>query len=110
MNLVQFIENRFQELTVELQVKYVASKDAELKALHAVMNAYRTVLKWLKIPQVLFDFMLVRLEFAPEPKAPLLEKLKREQKQREEEGKRNAEASSKEAEVIPLNSSTLPPA
>lgn len=106
MNLVQFIENRFQELTVELQVEYVASKDAELKALHAVMTAYRTVLKWLKIPQVIFDFFLMRLELTPEPKAPLLEKLKQEQKRREEEGKRNAEASSAEAEVIPLNPST----
>lgn len=81
MNLVQFIENRYQELTLACQKNQDAFeilKDAEIKATHHILTAYRKGLTFLLIPKVLYNFLEVNMKWKPEPKPVLLNKLKKE--------------------------------
>jgi hypothetical protein len=88
MDLPKFIDHRFQELRLETEGKmeFNAVKDSELKAVHALLNYYRTFLKFLFIPKILCHFFLVKLKLVKEPK-PVLMILLKQQKDAEEAAK-----------------------
>lgn len=81
MRLEQFIENRFQELTLETQQQqiYSLSKDAEIKALHQLLSSMRTLIKWALIPKIFFQFIEMKLGCFPEPQPALMNKIKADQ-------------------------------
>jgi hypothetical protein len=91
VNIVKFCENRYQELTFKSQSEkeYDCNNDAETKAVHYILNTYRTALKWLYVPKCLLDYAKVQLELMDEPKAALFEKIKemKEKKEAETEAK-----------------------
>lgn len=77
MNFVTFIENRYQELTLKNQVNpYSAVVDSEVKAIHALLNGYRRVLKWLLIPKSLGQYFCVCLGFIKPPEPVMINKAK----------------------------------
>jgi len=102
MNLVKFLENRYQELTFETQTTdvFMVTKDAEIKAAHQILTTYRVFLKWVLIPKVLLNFIQVKLGFSDEPQPVLLNKIKADK-----EAKEAAEKMLKEA----ANISTIKP-
>lgn len=82
MNFVQFIDNRFQELTLKTQTKtesFDAMTDSEIKALHQILSCYRTVLKYLLWPKCLSEYLLVCLKLRKKPEPVLSNKMKAEQ-------------------------------
>lgn len=90
MNFVIFIENRFQEVTKDLQINgFVARKEAETKSLHWVLTTYRSFLKFIQIPKVLGHYALVCLHLAREPQPVLIEDAKAQKDQ--EQAKKIAE-------------------
>lgn len=78
MNLITYIENRFQECTFKSQIttEYDIGNDAEIKALHQVLTTYRVVLKWLLVPMVFLDWALVLVGYHAAPKPILVDKMK----------------------------------
>lgn len=105
MKLVQFIENRFQELTLEIQSnqEYFVHKDAESKSLHQLLNSYRMFLKWFLIPKVLFNYLQVKIGWKDEPKPVLVLKAKTDQEARDLKAKTAAALieSGKVSNIIP---------
>lgn len=80
MNFVTFIENRYQELTLKNQSNpYSAKTDSEIKALHSILNIYRTLLKWFLMPKCLLEYFCVCLGFCNEPEPVLINKVKADQ-------------------------------
>ena len=107
MNLVQFIENRYQELTLESKNAFSVTKDAEIKASHQILTSYRTFLKWALIPKVIFNFIQVKLGLRDEPEAVLLNQMIAEKKAKEDAEKflKGSNVSSLHPEVQTLPSS-----
>ena len=85
MNIVQFLENRYQELQYQSQgeIAYNCRLDAEMKALQQMLSGYRTALKWLSMPKHLFHFWEVSKGLKPCPEPVLLNKMRQEQKEKE---------------------------
>jgi len=87
MKFATFIDNRFQEVKYEVSFQkedwgYDVVKDAEIKALHQLLNAYRITCKWLLMPVILVQFLGVKLGLRREP-LPVL-KIKMEEQKRAE--------------------------
>ncbi len=84
MNFIRFLENRFQELSLEneTKIKYDLRIDSEIKAIHEVLTKTRNLTKLGLIPKVLYDYVQVSLGKKPEPKPVIVNKL---QEQREKE-------------------------
>ena len=102
MNFVTFIENRYQELTLKNQTStYSAATDSEIKALHALLTAYRTILKWLLIPKCLVVYLCVLLGFVNEPIPVLVNKAKAD-KAAEEKAKEEIEKAKLLEEKVPV--------
>lgn len=84
MNLVKFIDNRFQELRIEEQKEdtkkeYSIHRDSETLALQSILKFWRTLLKWAYIPVVWIHYASVLMKFSPEPQPVLVELLKKNQ-------------------------------
>lgn len=82
MDLVTYIDHRFQEASLEASTKTqleALKLDAEAKALNQVLTGYRTLLKWLQIPLVFFGFWRVALGLKTAPEPVLVQKMKRDQ-------------------------------
>ncbi len=74
MKLVNFIDNRFQEIRLaeqeaEKNREFNIVREAEQHALHALRHGISTILKWLLIPVLFGRYFLVQLQLvrAPEP-------------------------------------------
>jgi hypothetical protein len=72
MSLFDYLEAKFLILRIELQKDFQPVKDAELKAVFAVLEGYRTLLKWLKMPLLLGDYLLVKVGLRQAPIKPQL--------------------------------------
>ncbi len=81
MNLVRYIENRHQELTLEAKKAdaFNIRVDSEMKASHDVLTFYRWVSKWFLVPKVFYGWLLVNLKLRPEPVPVILNLMKEEQ-------------------------------
>jgi hypothetical protein len=102
MNFVRFLENRFQELTVEnekFKDAFNVGIDSEIKATHDLLTTYRTVVKWVMMPKVIVDFILVKLGLKIEPQPVLLNRMKETR-----EAKKAADAILAESKVTPIKS------
>jgi hypothetical protein len=97
MNLVEFIDCKFQELRLAEQAdtkanKYSILRDSETLALQAVLKAFRVVTKWVFIPKVLVHYVLAVTGAVKRPEPVLLRKLeenqKKDQKDREAKAKK----------------------
>lgn len=88
MNLVEFLDCRFQELKWETDKtdKFHPVPDAELKATHEILTRYRTALKWVMLPKVLYDYARVQLGLREEP-VPILLNMIRAKKAEEDAAK-----------------------
>lgn len=85
MNLIKFIENRYQELNLENEGHKDAFNvriDSEMKAAHQILSSYRWIMKWVMMPKVMIDFMLVKFKLQKEPEPVMLNRMKQ---QKEEE-------------------------
>jgi hypothetical protein len=100
MKFVQFIENKYQEVHFKTMstTEYDIVKDAEIKALHETLARYRTLLKWLHVPKVFYNYVQVQLGFTPEPKPVLVDKIK---EQKEAEDLKRAQET--QANVVSIN-------
>lgn len=83
MNLVKFVDNRFQELRVQEQEEdarkeYCLPRDAEVQALQWILSTYRTLVKWLMVPKVLFNFAWMKTGIGREPQPVLIRKMEAE--------------------------------
>ena len=107
MNLVQFLENRYQELTYETKDAFNLVKDAETKAAHSILNSYRTVLKWLLIPKLFIHYIAVKLHLTAAPEPILLRKLQEQKLAAEKAAKEKADAA-QEAQSQTAPSSSNP--
>jgi len=83
MNFAKYIDNRFQEVKVLEQAEQIKDieafpikYDAEIKALHMVLQSYRSALKWFYVPKVFIGFALVKCKLIKAPSSPLLDKIK----------------------------------
>lgn len=74
MELSKFIDNRVQEIRLEIlpqegkQInnQYVVAT-AEMAAAHMVLTSWQSTLKFLMLPKVLFHFLLMKLHIIEEP-------------------------------------------
>ncbi len=89
MNFVRFLENRFQEVT--LQVKEIENQtdsafdikaDHELRAIHSVLDRYRKLVHLFYMPKVIFHFFMMKLGFEPEPQPVMVNQMKEEVEKR----------------------------
>lgn len=81
MRLVEFLDNRFQELKLQETTKpdkFQLTVDSEMKAVHAVLTTVRTLTRWLLIPKVLGHYCLVVLGLLDKPQPVLIQKLKKD--------------------------------
>lgn len=80
MNFVRFIENRYQELTLQQQSAdaFNVRIDSEIKASHDMLTFYRWVVKWAMMPVILCHWIAVALGYKPEPQPVLINKAKAE--------------------------------
>lgn len=78
MTLVQFIENRYQELKLEtdLETKFNITSDSEMKAAHYILDRYRHAMTYVMVPKVIYDFVMVRLGKKKEPEPVILNMIK----------------------------------
>ncbi len=81
MNLVNYIDNRFQEVNLaktELgaQLKYDLAHDAEINALQKCLTGVRWLRTWLWVPRVVINFTLVKLGVLNEPKPVMMDLMK----------------------------------
>lgn len=82
MNFTRFLENRFQELSVENEVykdAFNVRVDSEIKATHDILMTYRWLVKWLLMPKIIGHFCLVKLKLKEEPQPVMLNKIKADQ-------------------------------
>lgn len=70
MNLFEFLDLKYQNAAMELQVKYSVTKDGKAKAVHSLINLYRSMAKWVWKPILLTQFVLMRFKLLPMPKPP----------------------------------------
>ena len=106
MDLVQFIENRYQELTLQSkeQKTFDAMGDCEQKALHQLLNSYRMTLKWLLIPKCLYEFAAVNLGKRPAPE-PVLTNLAKAQREKAQQAKESLEQEKTSLHAVPTEQS-----
>lgn len=95
MDLIRFIENRYQETRLrqsELETKEKNTDwvDAEIKSLHNTLNFARGFLRWCHLPLIFARFFLVNIGLVRAPKPVLLDML-REQRAKEAEAKAEKE-------------------
>lgn len=80
MNLIRYIENRYQEVSAELQTMdqsgNYAWKDAHVKALYKVLSHFRWFMQWALYPKVFFDFFMVCLGLYRKPEPVLVNRAK----------------------------------
>jgi hypothetical protein len=112
MNLVQFIENRYQELTEQMQKKdaFDVLKDSEIKAAHHILTNYRKLMGIGLIPKVLYHFFEVKMKWRAEPVPVLLNKIKEDKLAKEEEAKKLKELKENNVSSITPHISTDHPA
>ncbi len=103
MNLVEFCENRFQELRCETELTdhFNARADSELKAVHSILGMYRIALKWAMVPKCLLDFLLVKMCWRDAPEPVIMNKIKADQL-----AKKVAEEMLQDGKVTGINSHT----
>lgn len=80
MNLVKFIDNRFQELRMveqeqDARKEYSLIRDSEVLALKAVLQTWRVIFKYLMIPKILLHYFGCSLGFIKKPEPVLLQKM-----------------------------------
>lgn len=85
MNLVKFIDNRFQELRLQeeqenLRKEYCLPRDAEVLALQWMLATYRVLFKWIMVPKVFAAFFWMKTGMGREPQPVILDKIKADQK------------------------------
>lgn len=80
MNLTVYIDNRFQEAKMKEagNVRYSAWLDAEMKALDWSLGAYRFFFKCVHIPLIFIGFLAMHLGLRREPKAVIVEQIKKQ--------------------------------
>lgn len=96
MNFVEYIENRYQELTLENQSKEKESRfdiriDSEIKAAHEILTAYRWLMKWALMPKIFIGFLMVKLGYSEPPQPVILNKMKAERAKAQEAAKQKVE-------------------
>lgn len=72
MNLFEFLDLKYQNAAMELQLKYSVTKDGKAKAVHSLINLYRSMAKWVWKPILLTQFVLMRFKLLPMPTPPVL--------------------------------------
>ncbi len=78
MNFVTFIENKFQENSLDSQTnkEYDIFRDAEQKTLATLIQWYRNVVKYALLPKVIFQFWLVKIGWSDEPQPVMVNQAK----------------------------------
>lgn len=87
MKLEKFIDCRFQELSLEgvtlakdkKRAAYSLARDAETGALNFVLSFYRSFVKWILVPKVLFGFILVALHLKSEPQPVVTQMIEKDE-------------------------------
>lgn len=82
-----FQEAKMKESLADLEGKMDIMSDAEMKAIHFALGWYRTFLKFMLLPWVMFRFFLVKSHMIRQPEPVITNRIK-EQKRAEEEAKR----------------------
>ena len=67
MKFHDFLESIFVSTNISNQQSYHPAKQAKTMAVQSLINAQRTVLKWLNYPVLLFNYILVALRFVAPP-------------------------------------------
>lgn len=70
MNLFEFLDVKFQQIAVAKSQKYSLFKDGRLKAIQSLMGWYRTISKFISVPILLIEFLLMKLRITPIPVVP----------------------------------------
>lgn len=71
MKLFDYLDTKFQVMSVELQSNFTILKDSEMKAMYKILEWYRSALKYLLIPKVLVEWLLVCIGLRKAPISPL---------------------------------------
>lgn len=71
MNFFQFMDIKYQEVSIELGQDYSLTKDGRAKAIHSLIGTYRILSKWLHFPILLTEFLLMKTKLTQEPISPL---------------------------------------
>lgn len=71
MTFFEYLDIKFQQCAVNKQSQFSVKAEQETKAVYMILQAYRWVHKWLAVPRVLFDFILVKSKIREAPVSPL---------------------------------------
>lgn len=71
MNFFEYLDIKFQKCAVNKQTMYSVKAEQETKAVYMILQAYRWIHKWLAVPRVLFDYVMVCTGFREIPISPL---------------------------------------
>lgn len=83
MKFFQYLESRYVELNIDLQVNYDLNKHAASQATQDLINAQRKVFKWINYPVLIVKFFLIKLSIinAPESAQEIMARLQEKAKQ-----------------------------
>ena len=68
MTFFEFLDNKFRYSAIELQKGYKVSVDAEMKAGQWLIKQQHRCYRWLSVPRLIFDFILIKVGLMTEPK------------------------------------------
>lgn len=97
MTIFEFLDIKYQEVSIALGEEYTVFLDGRAKAIHALIGFYRLISKWISIPILLTECLLFKTHLISEPVSPI--KLKQ---QEAEKAKLEAQALVKPQETVTI--------
>lgn len=104
MSLFDYLDRCFTNLTVDLKDDYDQGMKAEQNAIHSILEIERTIYKYLAIPRLLIQYVLVKLGVKPIPEdkmAALKAKWKADQDAKQGEISKGGQLQAVATEVVP---------
>lgn len=61
MTFFNYLDGRFRKLSIELQSDFTIAKEGELKAAYGLIQGQRTLFKYLQMPVLIMNYLLINL-------------------------------------------------
>lgn len=71
MTFFEFMDIKYQEVSIKLGNNYSLFSDGRAKAIHALIGASRIASKWLHFPILISEFIIMKIGLKAPPVSPL---------------------------------------
>lgn len=70
MKFYEYLEAKYVETNLKLQVGYTPYKQSETRAVQSIIDGQRTFFKWVAYIKLIFEFALMSAHLIKAPKSP----------------------------------------